>query len=74
VIDNLADSAISDDLTDRFACGDRLEGELIGGARAFDETALAARGDDKGAFVVLVDDLRQPHIVPPRNQRLPLLV
>ena len=60
-IDRLADAALGDDIADRGARIDRLTRQFEGRARAFDQAAFAARGDDERALVVFVDDLSESH-------------
>src|SRR3984957_20719684 len=61
-IDRLADAARSYELADRLACGDRLHGEIVSRGRAFDQAALAARGNDERSFARFVNDLRESHL------------
>ena len=66
-IDRLADAAIGDQLAQRRAGLDRLAGEFERRARALDEPAFAAGGDDQRALAFLVGDLGQSHLPLPRR-------
>ena len=66
-IDRLSDPAVGDELAERNVLGDRLAREVERRARAFDEPALAARGDGERPLAVLVDELRQSHAFAPSS-------